>query len=45
MDQNCPKIVKTLAKISKYDLINPPKDLSTEAVTVKRRSVKFLLNS
>ena len=41
MDQNCPKIVKTLSKISKiskYDHINPLKELSSEA----GRSLKFL---
>ena len=31
-------------KISKYDHINPPKELSSEAVTVKRRSLKYLFN-
>ena len=37
MDHNCPKVVETLSKISKiskYDHINPPKELSSEAVTV-----------
>ena len=43
MDQNGPKMDKTLSKISKiskYDHINPPKELSSEA----GRSQKFLFN-